>query len=96
MEVTLFEFHLEDSPLTAHAPFSGRASAEEEEESGGLFSGSEDESTETEDSGGKLGALLALVLVVGLAVAARRLTGRSSGGPGMGEEPTTAEPPTTE
>ncbi len=80
MEITLFELHLDDSPVTAHAPFSGRggSKADETEESGTSVAVEGDESEDEATSGSKAGPVLALLVVVGLAVAARRFMNSGS------------------
>lgn len=71
VNITLFEVHLDDSTLTANAPFS----AESEEDA--VAYGSEDDETESEDggSGGPLVALVGFVFLVLVGVALRRFLG---------------------
>ena len=70
VNITLFEVHLEDSTLTANAPFSDESGDEAAEY------GAEDE-TEAEEggSGGPLVALVGFVFLVLVGVALRRFLG---------------------
>ncbi|MHB9286410.1 hypothetical protein ACKVMT_05150 [Halobacteriales archaeon Cl-PHB] len=96
MEITLFELHLDDSPVTAHAPFSGGGRGSEESadaEEGTTVDVETPDETASEDGGSKMGAVVALLLVVGLAVAARRIM---SGGSSEGDGGIEAESPEVE
>ena len=78
VEITLFEFHLDGSELTANAPFSAAESPDEDP--GGLLPGGsdEDERGAADDGGrglGPLPAIAVLVAVVVLFVVGRRLLG---------------------
>jgi hypothetical protein len=65
VNITLFEVHLDDSTLTANAPFSAES---------GEAAAVEDDETESEDggSGGPLVALVGFVFLVVVGVALRR------------------------
>lgn len=79
MELTLFEFHLDEPSLSATAPFSGQSNPDESDGSEASSSG---ESESAGDSGSRTPSpvrfVLGLVLLVGLAYGARRLLGSDS------------------